>query len=549
MGMGEFESGRAAQTTCTCWRARPTASCGAVMRFISHCGKLSLDTMRRVGETPNGLNEALVCRALEVARAAGSREVSLNYAGSGSPGSRTSASRSRSRKAARAARASSCCGRRFQMERLVRFNEKFSPSGVRAIWSTSRGPALPRAVFRVLQAEGYLPPARRGSGPVTVRGRGCRGSQLAARAEAPGSGMPESAVPGPRADDLGAAGAAIVVGLLGAYSYGAGLLPAPRLRDASHSCRAPAPGRLLNVHFYSPALHRSADYLVYLPPGYTPAQAATRSTTCCTGCPGAAGVHRHREHGRRLDNQLSEGHAAADDPRLSRRADRRQHVLGLRVGEHAVGQLRELRDRRRARRRPPLLDARPTAQDRVIAGFSAGAYGAINIALHHLSVFGIGAVVVGLLHADPQRRVRARQPRRRSPTTARSTTCTRSEAQLAANPLRVFMFVGRDDELSRADRADGARAAGRRRDVALRDLSRAATTGRSGTRASTRCSILASAATRRPPPYGLPTASRIHRGRELDRLSGAPAVRVEPSRLPRRRRGSPRRAGSGPASS
>ena len=51
------------------------------MHFISHCGKLSLDTMRRVGETPNGLNEALVCRALEVAGARRIPEVSLNYAG------------------------------------------------------------------------------------------------------------------------------------------------------------------------------------------------------------------------------------------------------------------------------------------------------------------------------------------------------------------------------------------------------------------------------------------------------------------------------------
>ena len=59
----------------------PEGELGAVMRFVSHCGKLSLDTMRRVGETPNGLNEALVCRALKVARERGVTQVSLNYAG------------------------------------------------------------------------------------------------------------------------------------------------------------------------------------------------------------------------------------------------------------------------------------------------------------------------------------------------------------------------------------------------------------------------------------------------------------------------------------
>src|ERR1700722_3039459 len=29
-------------------------------------------------------------------------------------------------------------------------------------------------------------------------------------------------------------------------------------------------GRLTTIHFYSPALHKVADYLVYLPAGYTP---------------------------------------------------------------------------------------------------------------------------------------------------------------------------------------------------------------------------------------------------------------------------------------
>ena len=29
-------------------------------------------------------------------------------------------------------------------------------------------------------------------------------------------------------------------------------------------------GRLLKIVFSSPALHRRADYLTYLPPGYTP---------------------------------------------------------------------------------------------------------------------------------------------------------------------------------------------------------------------------------------------------------------------------------------
>jgi lysyl-tRNA synthetase, class II len=51
---------------------------------------------------------------------------------------------------------------RFQLERLVRFNEKFFPAWrPRYLLCTGRL-QLPRAALRVLQAEGYVrPPARR----------------------------------------------------------------------------------------------------------------------------------------------------------------------------------------------------------------------------------------------------------------------------------------------------------------------------------------------------------------------------------------------------
>jgi hypothetical protein len=47
-------------------------------------------------------------------------------------------------------------GRRFQMERLVRFNEKFSPEWrPRYLIYESRF-GLPRAILRVLEVEGYV---------------------------------------------------------------------------------------------------------------------------------------------------------------------------------------------------------------------------------------------------------------------------------------------------------------------------------------------------------------------------------------------------------
>jgi lysyl-tRNA synthetase, class II len=158
MGMGAYEP--AVKPTDLYLLARsPTGELGAAMRFVAHCGKLSLDTMRRIGETPNGLNEALVCRALDIARHRGVTEVSLNYAGlahlfRGEPrGSRVTRLLTRLTVA--------LLGRRFQMERLVRFNEKFSPDWRPRYLVYESRLGLPRAVLRVLQAEGYIGQRRR----------------------------------------------------------------------------------------------------------------------------------------------------------------------------------------------------------------------------------------------------------------------------------------------------------------------------------------------------------------------------------------------------
>ncbi len=153
MGMGEHEGGVTAGDLYLLARS-PEGELAATMRFISHRGKLSLDTMRRVGETPNGLNEALVCRALEIARERGVAEVSLNYAGLAhlirhEPPGGWLARRLTSWVTA-------VLGRRFQMERLVCFNEKFTPDWRPRYLVYTRRRSLAGAVLRVLQAEGYV---------------------------------------------------------------------------------------------------------------------------------------------------------------------------------------------------------------------------------------------------------------------------------------------------------------------------------------------------------------------------------------------------------
>jgi len=154
MGMGRFEADVRPDDLYVLARS-PDGELGAVMRFISYAGKLSLDTMRRVGDTPNGLNEALVCRALEVAREREIAELSLNYAGLAHL-VRGQVDHGRlARLGTRLVMVP--LSRRFQMERLVRFNEKFSPEWRPRHLVYESSATLPRSITRVLQAEGYLP--------------------------------------------------------------------------------------------------------------------------------------------------------------------------------------------------------------------------------------------------------------------------------------------------------------------------------------------------------------------------------------------------------
>jgi len=181
MSMGEFEQAVGPDDLYVL-AFSPEGELRGVMRFLSHRGRLSLDVVRRVGETPNGLTEALVCHALERARELGIEEVSLNYAGLAhllrpdAPGGRVGKALAR--------RLLAPLRRRFQMDRLVLFNQKFSPRWRSRYLVFEPRVGLPRAVLRVLQAEGYLPRApaarprpiarRRASGSAAAEG-GLRG--------------------------------------------------------------------------------------------------------------------------------------------------------------------------------------------------------------------------------------------------------------------------------------------------------------------------------------------------------------------------------------
>ena len=131
----------------------PDGSLRAFLRFVRYRDGLSLDAMRRLSDDPNGLTETLVVAVLDHARAAGVREISLNFAGFAHLMA-ADALLSRGQRIARWGLAR--LQGRFQLERLARFNAKFGPAWrPRYLLYTGRT-RLPLAALRVLQAEAYL---------------------------------------------------------------------------------------------------------------------------------------------------------------------------------------------------------------------------------------------------------------------------------------------------------------------------------------------------------------------------------------------------------
>jgi len=125
----------------------------AFVRFGVYRGGLSLDVMRRVGESPNGLTETLVVAVIERAQAEGLRAVSLNFAGFAHLMGRDRPL-TRPQRMLRWLLARS--HDRFQLERLVTFNKKFLPSWQPRYLVHQSSLDLPVAGLRVLQAESYV---------------------------------------------------------------------------------------------------------------------------------------------------------------------------------------------------------------------------------------------------------------------------------------------------------------------------------------------------------------------------------------------------------
>jgi lysyl-tRNA synthetase class 2 len=123
------------------------------LHFVPSFGRpaVSLSFMRRERDTPNGLTEFLVVNAIELLRARGVEEISLNFAAFGRLLERPSGGFER-----RLGRLVALGNRYFQTESLYRFNAKFSPRWEPRYLLYERILGLPRVGLAAMSAEGQL---------------------------------------------------------------------------------------------------------------------------------------------------------------------------------------------------------------------------------------------------------------------------------------------------------------------------------------------------------------------------------------------------------
>jgi len=125
-----------------------------VLHFVPCYGRpaVSLSFMRRDPETPNGLTEFLVVRAIELLRERGVEELSLNFAAF------AKWMHSPSKRHERVLGKLIALGNPyFQIESLYRFNAKFFPRWESRFLVYEGAFGLPRAGIAALWAEGQLP--------------------------------------------------------------------------------------------------------------------------------------------------------------------------------------------------------------------------------------------------------------------------------------------------------------------------------------------------------------------------------------------------------
>jgi enterochelin esterase-like enzyme len=202
-------------------------------------------------------------------------------------------------------------------------------------------------------------------------------------------------------------------------------------------------GRLTTIHFYSEALHKRADYLVYLPSDYTPSTPLPVFYLLhgMPGKPVAFTVNATIEV--RLEQLIRERRAAPTilvfpDGRIDGRVSSDSEWANTPSGNYESYVMDVVGD---VDQRFATLACR---QERAIAGLSAGAFGAANVGLHHDDAFGLIQVWSGYFtethngvfdHAD--KAVMAYN----SPIDYVHTM----DGTLRRFPMRIYIYGGQDD--------------------------------------------------------------------------------------------------------
>ena len=111
----------------------------------------------------------------------------------------------------------------------------------------------------------------------------------------------------------------------------------------------------------------------------------------------------------------------------------------------------------------------PSRGDRAIAGLSAGAYGAANIGLHQVALFGLVQVWSGYF-TQTRTGVFSHATRAQLARNSPSDYVRTLRPQLARYPLRTFLYVGNGDSDRGQTPTHGGRAPRRGSGCPLRDL-------------------------------------------------------------------------------
>ena len=225
-------------------------------------------------------------------------------------------------------------------------------------------------------------------------------------------------------------------------------------------------GWLLSESFASAALHRRAAYLIYLPPGYS-ASHRYPVDYLLHGMPGQPHVFITLANlAVRLDALLAAHRIRPmilvfPDGRIGGAVQSDSEWANTAAGAYENEVLNVVAN----------VDARFSTEarrsGRVIAGFSAGGYGAVNIALHHLAVFG-GVQAWSGYYRQTRTGVFAHATAAQLAANSPLDTVRTLGSQLRRYPLRVVLFTGRDDgsaaqqaPMAAALRADGSTVSAR----------------------------------------------------------------------------------------